>query len=72
MVSGSVMNDMIGFSRAAIDNTPLADPLIAFAFLDAFTEILQDYFGIVSVATLKDNFDIVYQVRGCVLMISTT
>ncbi|KAG1820564.1 clathrin adaptor mu subunit [Suillus subaureus] len=41
-----------------------ADPLIAFAFLDCFIEILQDYFGIVSVATLKDNFDIVYQVRG--------
>lgn len=37
------------------------DPLIAFAFLDAFIEILHDYFGIVSVATLKDNFDIVYQ-----------
>lgn len=72
MVSGSVMNDMIGFSRAAIDNTPLADPLIAFAFLDAFTEILQDYFGIVSVATLKDNFDIVYQVRGRGLTLSTT
>ncbi|KAG0699840.1 clathrin adaptor mu subunit [Suillus ampliporus] len=38
-----------------------ADPLIAFAFLDAFVEILHDYFGVVSVATLKDNFDIVYQ-----------
>ncbi|KAG1744172.1 clathrin adaptor mu subunit [Suillus occidentalis] len=38
-----------------------ADPLIAFAFLDAFIKILQDYFGIVSVATLKDNFDLVYQ-----------
>ncbi|KAG1850469.1 clathrin adaptor mu subunit [Suillus tomentosus] len=37
------------------------DPLIAFAFLDAFIELLQDYFGVVSVATLKDNFDIVYQ-----------
>jgi len=39
-----------------------ADPLIAFAFLQAFHEILQDYFGTVSTATLKDNFDIVYQV----------
>ncbi|KAG2146232.1 Mu homology domain-containing protein, partial [Suillus clintonianus] len=37
------------------------DPLIAFAFLHVFIEILRDYFGIVSVATLKDNFDIVYQ-----------
>ncbi|OJA07680.1 hypothetical protein AZE42_01874 [Rhizopogon vesiculosus] len=38
-----------------------ADPLIAFAFLDTFIEILHDYFGTVSLATLKDNFDIVYQ-----------
>ena len=43
--------------------TVAADPLIAFAFLQAFHEILQDYFGTVSAATLKDNFDIVYQVR---------
>ncbi|KAG6375102.1 Mu homology domain-containing protein [Boletus reticuloceps] len=38
-----------------------ADPLIAFAFLQAFSEILHDYFGTVSTATLKDNFDVVYQ-----------
>ncbi|KIJ70417.1 hypothetical protein HYDPIDRAFT_79040 [Hydnomerulius pinastri MD-312] len=38
-----------------------ADPLIAFAFLQAFTEILHDYFDTVSAATLKDNFDVVYQ-----------
>lgn len=40
----------------------LADPLIAFAFLQAFDDILHDYFGTVSTATLKDNFDVVYQV----------
>lgn len=39
-----------------------ADPLIAFAFLQAFSDILHDYFGTVSTATLKDNFDVVYQV----------
>lgn len=38
------------------------DPLIAFAFLQAFSDILHDYFGTVSSATLKDNFDVVYQV----------
>ncbi|KAH7930265.1 clathrin adaptor, mu subunit [Leucogyrophana mollusca] len=37
------------------------DPLVAFAFLQAFLEILQDYFGAVSTATLRDNFDVVYQ-----------
>lgn len=41
------------------------DPLFAFAFLQSFVEILQDYFGTVSAATLKDNFDVVYQV--CVI-----
>ena len=38
------------------------DPLFAFAFLQSFVEILQEYFGTVSAATLKDNFDVVYQV----------
>lgn len=41
----------------------VADPLIAFAFLQAFIDILHDYFGTVSSAILKDNFDVVYQVR---------
>jgi AP-3 complex subunit mu len=40
------------------------DPLVAFAFLQAFIDILNDYFGTVSDATLKDNFDVVYQVRS--------
>lgn len=38
------------------------DPLYAFAFMRAFIEILYEYFGTVSAATLKDNFDVVYQV----------
>lgn len=41
----------------------LVDPLFAFAFMQTFVEILYDYFGTVSAATLKDNFDVVYQVR---------
>ncbi|KAL0949818.1 hypothetical protein HGRIS_009853 [Hohenbuehelia grisea] len=37
------------------------DPLFAFAFIQTFVDILQEYFGTVSAATLKDNFDVVYQ-----------
>ncbi|KAJ6627399.1 Mu homology domain-containing protein [Mycena sp. CBHHK59/15] len=37
------------------------DPLFAFAFLQTFIDILREYFGTVSAATLKDNFDVVYQ-----------
>lgn len=42
--------------------TLLVDPLIAFAFLQTFIDILNEYFGNVSAATLKENFDVVYQV----------
>ncbi|KAJ3777443.1 Mu homology domain-containing protein [Lentinula raphanica] len=37
------------------------DPLLAFAFLQTFIDILREYLGTVSAATLRDNFDIVYQ-----------
>ncbi|PIL36674.1 hypothetical protein GSI_00363 [Ganoderma sinense ZZ0214-1] len=37
------------------------DPLYAFAFLQTFVDILHEYFGQMSSETLKDNFDIVYQ-----------
>ncbi|KAH0587131.1 AP-3 complex subunit mu-1 [Termitomyces sp. J132] len=37
------------------------DPLFAFSFIQAFIDILNEYFGSVSAATLKDNFDVVYQ-----------
>ncbi|KAF7984537.1 hypothetical protein HWV62_13719 [Athelia sp. TMB] len=37
------------------------DPLLAFAFLQTFIEILLEYFETLSAATLKDNFDVVYQ-----------
>jgi AP-3 complex subunit mu len=39
------------------------DPLYAFAFLHTFVDILAEYFGDVSAPKLRDNFDIVYQVR---------
>ncbi|KAF5393586.1 hypothetical protein D9757_000394 [Collybiopsis confluens] len=37
------------------------DPLFAFAFLQTFIDVLREYLGTVSAATVKDNFDIVYQ-----------
>ncbi|KAG6820168.1 hypothetical protein H0H93_004431 [Arthromyces matolae] len=37
------------------------DPLFAFAFIQTFIDILNEYFGNVSAATLRDNFDVVYQ-----------
>ncbi|KAF9569449.1 clathrin adaptor, mu subunit [Agrocybe pediades] len=37
------------------------DPLFGFAFLQTFIDILHEYFGTLSSATLKENFDIVYQ-----------
>jgi len=41
---------------------PKVDPLFGFAFLQTFIDILHEYFGHLSAATLKDNFDVVYQV----------
>lgn len=38
------------------------DPLYAFAFMQTFIDILREYFGHISAETLKDNFDVVYQV----------
>ena len=38
------------------------DPVYVFAFLRTFIDILGEYFGTISAETLKDNFDIVYQV----------
>ncbi|EKM80247.1 hypothetical protein AGABI1DRAFT_57829 [Agaricus bisporus var. burnettii JB137-S8] len=37
------------------------DPLFAFAFMQTFVDILKEYFGTVSAATMRDNFDVVYQ-----------
>ena len=38
------------------------DPLYVFSFLQTFVDILNEYLGQISAETLKDNFDIVYQV----------
>ncbi|TFK29335.1 clathrin adaptor, mu subunit [Coprinopsis marcescibilis] len=37
------------------------DPLLGFAFLQTFVDILREYFNEVSLTTVKDNFDVVYQ-----------
>ncbi|KZT12616.1 clathrin adaptor mu subunit [Laetiporus sulphureus 93-53] len=37
------------------------DPLYAFAFMQTFADILREYFGHISAETLKENFDVVYQ-----------
>ncbi|CAA7259490.1 unnamed protein product [Cyclocybe aegerita] len=37
------------------------DPLFGFAFLQTFVDLLQEYFGTLSAESLKDNFDVVYQ-----------
>jgi len=44
------------------DTLSLVDPLVGFAFMQTFIDILREYFGTVSAATLRDNFDVVYQV----------
>ncbi|KDQ07024.1 hypothetical protein BOTBODRAFT_39169 [Botryobasidium botryosum FD-172 SS1] len=38
-----------------------ADPLFVFSFLETFIRTLQEYLGDVSASSLKDNFDVVYQ-----------
>ncbi|KAM6495683.1 Mu homology domain containing protein [Amanita muscaria] len=37
------------------------DPLVAFAFMQTFIDILKEYFGVVNATTMKENFDVVYQ-----------
>ncbi|KZW03889.1 clathrin adaptor, mu subunit [Exidia glandulosa HHB12029] len=37
------------------------DPLFVFAFIQTFVDILRDYFGDLSAASIRENFDIVYQ-----------
>ncbi|KAK2466394.1 hypothetical protein APHAL10511_002036 [Amanita phalloides] len=37
------------------------DPLVAFSFLQTFIDILREYFGVVNANTMKENFDVVYQ-----------
>jgi len=39
-----------------------ADPLFVFAFIHTLLDVLQEYLGEVSAGTIRDNFDVVYQV----------
>ncbi|KAK0498383.1 clathrin adaptor mu subunit [Armillaria luteobubalina] len=42
--------------------SPPTDPLVGFAFLHAFIDVLTSYFGPnTSAATIRDNFDVVYE-----------
>ena len=43
-------------------NSHIVDPSFLFALTQTFIEIVQSYFGVVSVATLKDRFAVIYQV----------
>ena len=52
-----------GVTEELNSNKTTVDPLFGFAFLQTFIDILREYFGDLSAATLKDNFDVVYQVR---------
>ncbi|KAJ3524048.1 hypothetical protein NMY22_g11176 [Coprinellus aureogranulatus] len=38
-----------------------AEPLLGFAFIQTFVDIFEEYFGGVSLAAVKENFDVVYQ-----------
>lgn len=41
-----------------------ADPLFVFAFIRTLLDVLQEYLGDVTAGSIRDNFDIVYQVRN--------
>ena len=56
----SVLSQEYSHRRASVF---LVDPLYAFAFMQTFVDILREYFGYISAETLKENFDIVYQVH---------
>lgn len=52
------------FDRTQLAYPKLAvDPLYMFAFLERFIAILQEYLQEISLPTLKEHFDVVYQVR---------
>lgn len=56
----------VHYSRHGSDNNSksglTADPVFAFAFLQRFIDVLKDYIGDISSYSLKENFDVVYQV----------
>ncbi|KAG6899382.1 hypothetical protein C0993_010681 [Termitomyces sp. T159_Od127] len=70
------LNNALAKSSDDVDpviyDTVSVDPLFAFAFIQAFIDILNEYFGNVSAATLKDNFDVVYQVKSSLINLYTS
>lgn len=44
------------------DDVIPVDPALPFAFLEALIAVLEDYFGKLSEAVIKDSFDVVLQV----------
>ena len=62
-ISGNGENPAFSSAPALVYIETQVDPLFGFAFLQTFIDILQEYFGTLSAATLKDHFDVVYQVR---------
>jgi AP-3 complex subunit mu len=49
----------------------IADPLFVFAFIHTLLDVLQEYLGEVSAGTIRDNFDVVYQVSSSLNIIRT-
>ncbi|KAJ4000541.1 Mu homology domain-containing protein [Lentinula boryana] len=60
-VSSACCHVRVGDLRFLCPVSGDVDPLLAFAFLQTFIDILREYLGTVSAATVRDNFDIVYQ-----------
>jgi len=60
-ISGNGTSDF-SFLYSFICIETQVDPLFGFAFIQTFVDILQEYFGTLSAATLRENFDVVYQV----------
>ena len=52
----TVTSGFYGFARAV-------DPVLPFAFLQSLVDVLEEYFGSISEAVIKDSFDLVLQVR---------
>lgn len=48
-----------------------ADPMFVFAFIHTLLDVLQEYLGEVSAGTIRDNFDVVYQVNENTLLKKT-
>jgi AP-3 complex subunit mu len=66
--------NLLGFilSGSSHSLTVTDDPLIGFAFLRTFTDILQSYFDNISATVIRNNFDVVYQLLEETLEAKTT